>query len=269
MASNQSLSLDQRLSMRLSAQQLRFVKLLEYNTPELEEAVERELDDNPALEVAEENEPADLELPSYRYGYSGGQRATDESANYDFSPPDLGENLYDSLLRQLAERNLSPNVLAAAEYIVGSLDSNGYLRRSLGNLINDMAFGPGIDVTETEAKEALDTVQDLEPYGVGAADLRECLRLQLVHLPQSQRRDDAIDIIDKQFEAFTMKHTHRIISGLKIDRERAKEAVDLILSLNPKPGAAVNTDRDSANIIVPDLVVWNEDGNLSVMKKRA
>ncbi len=264
MASNQSLSLDQRLSMRLSAQQLRFVKLLEYNTPELEEAVERELDDNPALEVAEENEPADLELPSYRYGYSGGQRATDESANYDFSPPDLGENLYDSLLRQLAERNLSPNVLAAAEYIVGSLDSNGYLRRSLGNLINDMAFGPGIDVTETEAKEALDTVQDLEPYGVGAADLRECLRLQLVHLPQSQRRDDAIDIIDKQFEAFTMKHTHRIISGLKIDRERAKEAVDLILSLNPKPGAAVNTDRDSANIIVPDLVVWNEDGNLSV-----
>jgi RNA polymerase sigma-54 factor len=127
-----------------------------------------------------------------------------------------------------------------------------------------MAFGPGIDVTETEAKEALDTVQDLEPYGVGAADLRECLRLQLVHLPQSQRRDDAIDIIDKQFEAFTMKHTHRIISGLKIDRERAKEAVDLILSLNPKPGAAVNTDWDSANIIVPDLVVWNEDGNLSV-----
>ena len=145
MASNQSLSLDQRLSMRLSAQQLRFVKLLEYNTPELEEAVERELDDNPALEVAEENEPADLELPSYRYGYSGGQRAADESANYDFSPPDSGENLYDSLLRQLAERNLSPNVLAAAEYIVGSLDSNGYLRRSLGNLINDMAFGPGID----------------------------------------------------------------------------------------------------------------------------
>lgn len=264
MASNQSLSLDQRLSMRLSAQQLRFVKLLEYNTPELEEAVERELDDNPALEVAEENEPADSEMPSYRYGYSGGQRAADESANYDFSPPDSGENLYDSLLRQLAERNLSPNVLAAAEYIVGSLDSNGYLRRSLGNLINDMAFGPGIDVTETEAKEALDTVQDLEPYGVGAADLRECLRLQLVHLPQSQRRDDAIDIIDKQFEAFTMKHTHRIISGLKIDRERAKVAVDLILSLNPKPGAAVNTDRDSANIIVPDLVVWNEDGNLSV-----
>ena len=87
MASNQSLSLDQRLSMRLSAQRLRFVKLLEYNTPELEEAVERELDDNPALEVAEENEPADLELPSYRYGYSGGQRAADESANYDFSPP--------------------------------------------------------------------------------------------------------------------------------------------------------------------------------------
>ena len=99
---------------------------------------------------------------------------------------------------------------------------------------------------------------------MGAADLRECLRLQLVHLPQSQRRDDAIDIIDKQFEAFTMKHTHRIISGLKIDRERAKEDVDLILSLNPKPGAAVNTDWDSANIIVPDLVVWNEDGNLSV-----
>jgi DNA-directed RNA polymerase specialized sigma54-like protein len=110
MASNQSLSLDQRLSMRLSAQQLRFVKLLEYNTPELEEAVERELDDNPALEVAEENEPADLELPSYRYGYSGGQRATDESANYDFSPPDLGENLYDSLLRGISRQMCWPRL---------------------------------------------------------------------------------------------------------------------------------------------------------------
>lgn len=262
MANNQALTLEQRLSMRLSAQQLRFVKLLEFNAPELEEAVERELDDNPALEVAEQPAENLPERPLYQRPFFSS--ASDNDPSFDFSPPDSGESLYDSLCRQLDEREMPAKVLQAAKYIVGSLDTNGYLRRPLHNLINDMAFGPGIEVSEMEAAQALKTVQDLEPYGVGAADLRECLRLQLVHLPQSRRRDDALEIIDKQFDAFAMKHTHRIISGLKFDRERAREAVDLILSLNPKPGGAINADSDSANIIIPDLVVSNEDGQLSV-----
>lgn len=262
MPSGQSLSLDQRLTMRLSAQQLRFVKLLEFNAPELEDAIERELEDNPALEVAEESPQQERELPRYRT--DANNTSADDWTNYDFSPADSGETLYDSLLRQLSERSLSENELQAAKYIVGNLDSNGYLRRPLANIINDMAFGPGIEVTYQEAEKALDAVKDLEPYGVGASDLRECLLIQLKHLPESVERNDAVKIIESQFEAFSMKHTHRIITGLKMDKERVKNAIDLIISLNPKPGASVNPDSENANIIIPDLIINNEDGRLSV-----
>ena len=262
MPSGQSLALDQRLTMRLSAQQLRFVKLLEFNAPELEDAIEREIEDNPALEVVEEAPQQERELPRYRTDVNN--TSADDWSNYDFSPADSGETLYDSLLRQLSERNLSENELNAAKYIVGNLDSNGYLRRQLPNIINDMAFGPGIEVSIDEAQTALDTVKDLEPYGVGASDLRECLLIQLKHLSESQEREDAIKIIDSQFEAFSMKHTHRIITGLKMDKERVKNAIDLIVSLNPKPGASINPDSENANIIIPDLIINNEDGDLSV-----
>lgn len=259
MDSNQALNLDQRLSIRLSAQQLRFVKLLELTEPELEDAVEKELDDNPALE-AEHREPEPI--PAYRL--NAHNSSPDDYSDYDFSPPDSGESLYDSLYRQLAEKNLSPEVNDAARYIIGSLDSNGYLRRDIGSLVNDMAFGPGIVVTPAQTREALEVVQSLEPYGVGAADLRECLRLQLLHLPESQTRDDALRIIDSQFEAFSMKHTHKIISGLKINKDRVSDAIALILTLNPKPGAALDSSSDRANVIVPDLIISNDGGVLSV-----
>lgn len=262
MPSGQSLSLDQRLSMRLSIQQLRFVKLLEFNTQELEDAIDKELEDNPALEVVEEAPQPEIQLPHYLK--SSNNSSPDDWANYDFSPADTGESLYESLSRQIAERDLPDIIRQAAEYIVGNLDSNGYLRRSLPNIINDMAFGPGIEISHDEALAALDIVKDLEPFGVGASDLRECLLIQLQHLPPSTERNDASAIISKQFEAFSMKHTHKIITGLKIDKDRVKRAIDLIVSLNPKPGASVNSDLENANVIVPDLIINNEDGALSV-----
>ena len=139
MSSSQSLSLDQRLSMRLSAQQLRFVKLLEFNAPELEDAVEREIEDNPALEVVEEPENVDRELPKYRTSINNS--SPDDYSDYDFSPPDTGESLYDSLLRQLSERDIPEKVRQAATYVIGNLDSNGYLHRTIPAIVNDMAFG--------------------------------------------------------------------------------------------------------------------------------
>lgn len=262
MDSNQTLSLDQRLSMRLSAQQLRFVKLLELTAPELEDAIDKELEDNPALEAIDNADNAEDTIPRYRY--EARNSSPDDYSDYDFSPADSEESLYDFLLRQLSERDLPEKVDQAARYIIGSLDSNGYLRRTLNSLVNDMAFGPGINVSAAEAEEALKAVQKLEPYGVGATNLQECLRLQLRHLPDSQTRADALDIIDSQFEAFSMKHTHRIISGLKIDKDRVKDAINLILTLNPKPGASIDSSADSANVIVPDLIISNDDGHLSV-----
>ncbi len=262
MASKQSLSIDQRISLRLSAQQLRFVKLLECTALELEEAVDRELEDNPALTVEDATTPDADDTPLY-YRYAN-NRTSDEFADYDFSPADTGMSLYDYLKSQLAEKELPENVRKAALYIIGSLDNNGYLRRPLANLVNDMDFREGISVTLQDAETALQVISDLEPYGVGARDLRECLLIQLQHLPDSTERNDAIRIIDEQFEEFSLKHTHRIISALKIGKERVRKAINLIVSLNPKPGASFSSEQDAANIIIPDLIVSNEDGRLTV-----
>lgn len=262
MASDQSLSLDQRLSMRLSAQQLRFVKLLELNAPELEEAIDRELEDNPALEAVELPPAPEADLPAYRL--NARNYSPDDFSDYDFSPPDTSESLYDYLRRQLAERKLSPKMEEAVDYLIDSLDPNGYLLRPLASIVNDMAFGPGIDLSPAEAEEAFKILRSLEPFGIGASDLRDCLLLQLQHLPESEERNDAINILENQFEAFSMKHSHKIVSALKLNQGRVKAAVNLILSLNPKPGASFDSSADSSNIIVPDMVVTNDDGNLSV-----
>ena len=261
MASDQSLALEQKTVMRLSLQQLRFTKLLEYTAPELEEAIERELEENPALEIDEDQPLPQEEIPRYRL-YSP-QNQSDEQ-NYDFSPADNSETLFDALLRQLSERNLDDLTRTTARYIIGNIDSNGYLRRPLQGIINDMAFGPGINVDQSTAQKALETVRDFEPYGVGASNLQECLQLQLIHLPQTQTAKDALNIVENQFEAFSMKHSHKLVASLKLTPERVKEAVDLIRTLNPKPGAAYTSSLEASNVIVPDINVNVEDGEISI-----
>ena len=260
MASEQSLALEQKTVMRLSALQLRFTKLLEYTAPELEEAIDRELEENPALEI-DEDVSATEDTPAYRL-YARNQSPDD--AAFDFSPADSGETLLDALLRQLSERTMPDLTRTTARYIIGNIDSNGYLRRPLEGIVNDMAFGPGIDVDLATATEALDIVRSFEPYGVGASDLRECLMLQLMHMQRSQTVDDALSIVRRQFEAFTMKHSHKLVSSLKLTPQRVKEAVDLIRSLNPKPGAAFASSLDASNVIVPDLNVNVEDGEITI-----
>ena len=254
----QDLIMTQRTALRLSQQQLRLVRLLELNAPELDEAVERELEDNPALGVKEET----TEEERRDYPYLPLRSAPRE--DYQFSPADESENLYDQLYAQLSERKLSPQVEAAARFIIGSLDSNGYLNRTLHNIIDDMAFGPGVIISEREAEEALQAVRSLDPPGIGAANLQDCLAMQLEAMPESPVRDTALRIIRDAYEAFTMKHKHRIISQLKLTPEQADEALALILTLNPKPGAALGNEGDATNVIVPDFVVNNEDGEITI-----
>lgn len=233
--------------------------MLELNAPELDEAVERELEDNPALGIKEETTEEDTR----RYPvYTLPTRRPDD---YAFSPVDDTENLYDQLLVQLSERRLSPEVEAAARFIIGSLDSNGYLNRSIRDIIDDMAFGPGVEITTEEAEEALAAVRSLDPPGIGAQNLQDCLRMQLEAMPQTATRDNALRIINDAYEAFTMKHKHRIMSQLRLSDSQASEALDLILTLNPKPGSALGSDPLAAsNVIVPDFVITNDDGQLSI-----
>lgn len=256
---SQNLELTQKIGTRLSQQQLRYVRMLELNAPELDEAVERELEDNPALGVEE----SEREEETRQYTPYPLRSATRE--DYTFTPADDTETLYDHLTAQLSERKLTAKVETAARFIIGSLDGNGYLHRTIIEIIDDLAFGPGVEITRHEAEEALRIVRDLEPAGIAASNLQECLRIQLERLQPSKARTDALRIIDEAYEAFTMKHKHRILSLLQISAERVDAALELILTLNPKPGAALGNDpSEHSNVIVPDFVIDNEGGELTI-----
>ena len=257
----QNLETRQTLSQRpmLTQQQLRFVRMLELNAPEIEEAVERELEENEALEEKEETTEEDMRrYPLYT-------RSQSQQPEYEAPIPDTGMNLYDYLNAQLAERNLPPRVEQGARYIIGNLDSNGYLRGDLRGLMDQMAFREGIDLTPEEGEEALRTVQSLDPPGIGAANLQECLRLQLEAMPKGKIRDLALRIINEAYHEFTLKHKPRIAIRLGADRKDIDEAVALITTLNPKPGAAMSSDpSDTANTVVPDFIIDDSDGELTL-----
>ena len=257
----QNLQLEQTQRLSLSPQQIRFVKLLEMNAPELEEAVKKELEENVALE--EKDNPAEP-LPALPlYAPSRNYSSNDDAPV--FTPADTEQSLYENLRSQLAERNLPENVKAGAIYIIGNLDSNGYLDRPLRSMTDDMAFNEGIDLSDEEAREALETVRSLDPPGIGAFNLQDTLTLQLESLPQSTTRDNALRIMKDGYEAFTMKHKHRLVSALHLSIKEVDDALDLIRSLNPRPGAALGSSHsDMASIVVPDFIVNNEDGEITV-----
>ena len=261
MSQHQHLGLQQQLGLRLTQQQLRYVRMLEYNAQEVEQAVEMELEDNPALGIAEEAEPPAAPVESQPRWWRQQQQG---EAPVEYTQANPGESLYDSLLLQLSEKRLDAKVESAARFIIGSLDSNGYLRRPLHNLIDDMAFSEGLDVTPEQASEALDVVKGLDPAGIGADSLRECLLLQLRRLKPSPQRDIAIEIIDSNFDAFSKKHIHRLISALRHNETDIKKALALIRRLNPKPGSALSSDNEASNVIVPDFIVWPEGDELQI-----
>lgn len=257
----QRLEMEQRQQLRLSAQQIRFVRLLELNAPELDDAVEREMADNPALVSAEEETP--VEAPAASVAWV--PRRSMEAEDYSSATPDTSETLYDHLESQISELDLPENIDQIARYIVGTLDSNGYLTRTVQEISDDLAFGPGIMAGADEVNRALEVVRQLDPPGIAARDLRDTLEMQLLRQEPSEVRDNALRIIRHAFEAFTMKHRHRIISALKLTDRQADDALALILAMNPKPGAAYGNDpSDSSNIIVPDFILNNENGELTI-----
>lgn len=292
MEENQSLRLDQRLGLRLSQQQLRFVRLLELNASELDDAVSRELEDNPALEAAGE-ETADDNMvltddgslfressvdlqkadyasqednPLYRYDsdYQKGQSAGNDLLAS--MTRDDRESLYDHLERQLNVLDLSDELKRIAKFIIGSLDTSGYLRRTPEQLVDDLAFGPGIETDPATVEKAVGIVKTLEPYGVGASDLREVMLLQLKSLPRDETRDIAIEIVGKNYDNLVSRHWDKIRASLKnVSEEEFDKAMGVIRNLNPKPGGEFSSSvADASMIIVPDFNVNVEDGKLSI-----
>lgn len=268
MKNSQKIGMNLTTRQRLSQQQLRFVRMLEMNPDELREAVETELEANPALEAEEtpgENLPevdrTDLGDSSGRGYYLTVSGGSDDS----LSPVDREESLSDYLLEQAQQYNLDENERRAVRYLVGSMDSNGYIYRDPEMLRQDMEFREGIVVDDGVMKRAWDLVRSLEPAGVGARDLRDSLLLQIARFPDTRITKLARRILEEQYELFTKKHFDRLASALGAGKEEVADAVRLIRNLNPKPGGAVGHQvSDTANVIVPDFIIDNSGEGLTL-----
>lgn len=280
--------LQQKLQQKLSPQQIQLIRLLELPAIELEERIKHELEDNPALEEGKEvaddfdatedsfDEPAPVEqeadlslgdylseddIPDYKLREMNGK--ADKKEDIPFS---VGESLNEYLLEQLGLRDLSAKDLKIAEYIIGNIDDDGYLRRELSSIADDLIFQEGQDVSAGEVEQVLRIIQDFEPAGVGARDLQECLLIQLEKRQPSRATDMAFVILKNYFDEFTRKHYDKILRGLNIDEEILKKAIREIVSLNPKPGSSWGDSIATAlSQVIPDFVVEANGGELTLI----
>lgn len=270
MATNTSTKLvqEQRLQQRLVPQQVRFVKMLEMSGPEIEDEVNREIDDNPALEKVDDTpvqtQDSKDDIPYYRL-YASNRSADDPE--YESITADSSDSLQEHLLRQLSEHSLDDKESLIARYIIGNIDNNGYLTRDTFLIANDISFQEDMDVTTAEVNRILDIIHTLDPAGIGAIDLRECLLLQLQQLHQNHSQALATEIIANYFDLFSKKHFDQLCSELAIGRDELSEAMEEIKSLNPRPGNAFEPGASTQPIhtIIPDFAVEVEGNNASVM----
>lgn len=277
--------LSQKLLQKLSPQQIQLMKLLQVPTMELEQRIKEEIEENPALEEGREesdednyeddhdsddyddqqdfdiNDYLDEDLPQYKTSVSNAGKDQDEKA----VPISGGTSFHEILASQLMLRKLTEKEKVIADNIIGNIDDDGYLRREIEAIVDDLAFSQNVMTTEEEVEDVLFIIQDFEPAGVGARDLRECLLLQLERKHHGNIATyTAKKILEKSFDEFTKKHFQKIKAKFEINDEDLKEAIDEIVNLNPKPGNSLKESTNSKNIqqIIPDFILTEEDGEL-------
>ena len=273
--------LELKQTQKLSPLQIQTIKLIELPTQELEQRIRKELEENPVLDEntsndrdEEEDGPREVSLSDYKeddsipsYKLRVNNYGKDERPQYNtFS---VKESFSQSLMDQLGFRNLTEHQHAVAAFIIGSLDDDGYLRRSIESLVDDLAFRAGIETDEKEVTDMLKIIQEFDPAGVGARDLRECLLLQIRTLKQTPEVINATKILTDYFTEFTNKHFQKIIARMGITEEEMKAAMAKILKLNPSPGGQIDDSyNDQAQQIVPDFVLTLENGDLKLTMPR-
>jgi RNA polymerase sigma-54 factor len=289
----------QGLLQRLSPQQIQLMKLLQVPTAILDERIKEEIEENPALEQGDEDgaedeylkdefaesNDEDFEADGSEEEYDNidiseyVQDGDDEVGDYrlkDENYPEIDEgkttlqkvevSFNELMLQQLGLLNLNEKDTIIAEYLVGSLEDDGYLRRDTNAIINDLAFRQNIDATETEINELLLQIQQFDPAGVGARSLQECLLLQLQRkTEQGVAITNAIKVITQYFDEFTKKHYEKIKKSLAINDEQLREIIQQIVKLNPKPGGAVAEGEKNANYVIPDFFISNTVGKLELI----
>jgi len=296
-----SQTLQQKLLQKLSPQQIQLMKLLQIPTANLEERIKEELEENPALEVNNDEHEDGLGEDMQDEFASGSEEdeydvdgSEDEYENLDISDyvsdsdddvadyklrddnyPELDDkktmpfkiesSFHETLLDQLGMLSLEEKSFKIAEHIVGSIDDDGYLRRDLSSICDDLAFRQNIITDEDHIEAIIKKIQLFDPPGICARDLQECLLLQL-HRQQGDGRDVhlAIQVLDKYFEEFTKKHYEKIQRGLNLNDEDLKQVINTIIRLNPKPGGNVGEINKAESYIVPDFFILNNAGKLEL-----
>ncbi len=263
------------LQQKLSPQQIQMIKLLELPTVQLEQRIKQEIEDNIVLEEderrSEEDEPKEISVEEY---LKEDDTPAYKSRLNHFSRDDKqrpvylteGRSLQEYLVEQLGYRNLTEREMRLAIYLVGSIDEDGYLRRDLESVADDIAFTVGLEATVEELERLLGVIHELEPAGVGARNLQECLLLQIGQLPQTTAtRRLATKILTDHFEEFVKKHYERLMSRLQVSEEEFREAISEIKRLAPKPGNLyAEGGTNTTPYIIPDFLLDYQDGEFQL-----
>jgi len=283
--------LNLKLSQKLSPQQIQLMKLIQLPTQAFEQRLLEEMNENPALEAGQEEEyeadefanedyddydeaesdrieADDINIDEYLsdddtpdYKTQANNYSEDEERETPFASP---ISFHQDLINQLNTFILNDEEREIAEFLVGSIDDMGYIRRSISDMVDDMAFTQGIYTDEKMVERMLHVIHELEPSGVGARDLQECLLLQLKHKTPSEYVDLAIDIIENQFDAFTKKHYDKLLQKYSVSNEQLKKAIHEIERLNPKPGGSYTGNNKVTENVVPDFAIRITDGELEL-----
>ena len=264
--------LELKQTQRLSPLQIQTIKMLERTRQEMEQSIKDVLEDNPVLDLVSEKDQDSKDIsideinendptPAYKL-YVNNYGKEDRPQYNSFSVKD---SFTQSLLEQLGYRNLTKHQYDVASFIVGSLDADGYLRRDIDSLVDDLAFRANIETTNEEILQMLSIIQELEPVGVGARDLQECLFLQLKAMKQTDDVILAEIILEKYFQEFSSRHFNKLLSKMGIEEKDLKGAIARIVKLNPAPGGQIDDSyNDQAQQIIPDFLLENVDGKLKL-----
>jgi len=290
----------QSQQQKLSPQQIQLMKLLQVPTANLEERIKEELEENPALELSDESEEDDLtgeikdEFEASEDEFEELDGSEDEYENIDVSEyvsdsdddvadyktrddnyPEQDENkvipiknettFFDLLASQLNMLDVDEREYKIAEQIVGSLDDDGYLRRETTSIVDDLAFRQNIITNEKEVEKIIKLIQEFEPVGIAARDLRECLLLQLnKKLNEGDKVELAIKLLTKFFDDFTKKHYSKLQQILNLSDEDFKQVINQIIKLNPKPGGDAGESNQKESYVIPDFFIINNGGDLEL-----
>ena len=275
-----------KLSQKLSPQQIQLMKLIQLPTQAFEQRISQEMNENPALEKGKEEASefdqdinddyqdtideapeinideylSDDQTPSYKLN-ANNYSADDQQTHMPYA---AGQSFTQHLMQQLNTYRLEESEKEIAKFLVGSVDESGYIRREIADIVDDLAFTQNLYTEETAVESVLEKVQELDPAGVGARDLQECLLLQLKRKEQNQKVVLAYSILDETFDQFSKKHYKKLLQKFSVSEDQLRDAIAEIESLNPKPGGAISSSTRMVAHVVPDFAITIVEGSLEL-----